>query len=721
MSTCAREGCTGSIQDGFCDVCGMAPAIAEEPVSTRTSASRRGSTRSTRSTRRGRLGTGLVEVPPVPYRDPASAVLANPEVAEHKRFCGTCKAPVGRSRNGKPGRTEGFCAKCGAGYSFTPKLTPGEVVAGQYEVLGCIAHGGLGWIYLAHDRNVNDRWVVLKGLLDTGDSEAMAAAVAERRFLAEVEHPTIVKIYNFVQHPDPRGGSMVGYIVMEFVGGQSLKQLRSERDEGGHLRPLPVGQAIAYALEVLPAMGYLHGIGLLYCDFKPDNVIQSEEQLKLIDLGAVRRIDDQDSATYKTDGYCAPELGEEGPAIDSDLYTVGRTLAVLTFNFDYVGAYRDTLPGPAEVPLLARHDSFHRLLKRATDRDPDRRFTSAEEMADQLTGVLREVMAVEDGKPRPGLSTLFSLERKVFGTDRGSWPAPVEPTELVTALPVPQVDTADAAAGMLATVATDDPSGLLTALSGARLSTVEVKLRIARAHLELGDVAAAETVLTEVREEDPWDWRVDWYRGFASLAAGQPAEAGRYFDAVYSALPGEAAPKLAIAAAAECQGDHALAARCYGIVWRTDHAHVSAAFGLARVLLCQGDRAAAVDVLASVPASSSHYVSAQLAAVRVRTHDREPAGIAEDELVEASARLEALELDAERRALMAVEVLKSAYAWAASGNGSARTVLGSQLTARELSRGLERTYRALARLAPTKRARIELVEQANSIRPVTWL
>ena len=79
-----------------------------------------------------------------------------------------------------------------------PKLAPGELVAGQYEVLGCLAHGGLGWIYLAQDRNVSDRWVVLKGLLNTGDADAMAAAVAERQFLAQVEHPNIVRIYNFV-------------------------------------------------------------------------------------------------------------------------------------------------------------------------------------------------------------------------------------------------------------------------------------------------------------------------------------------------------------------------------------------------------------------------------------------------------------------------------------------------------------------------------------------
>jgi len=66
----------------------------------------------------------------------------------------------------------------------------GELVGGQYEVLGALAHGGLGWIYLAKDRNVNDRWVVLKGLIDTGDTAAMTAAVAEKQFLSQVEHPT---------------------------------------------------------------------------------------------------------------------------------------------------------------------------------------------------------------------------------------------------------------------------------------------------------------------------------------------------------------------------------------------------------------------------------------------------------------------------------------------------------------------------------------------------
>ena len=225
-----------------------------------------------------------------------------------------CGQPVGRSRPDAPdisGRADGFCRNCGALFSFEPRLEAGELVAGQYEVLGCLAHGGLGWIYLARDRNVSDRWVVLKGLLNSGDADAQAAAVAERRFLAEVEHPSIVRIYNFVQHQDRRTGEPAGYIVMEYVGGQSLRQIVLERRRSR--ASLPVAHALAYAIEVLPALGYLHRRGLVYCDFKPDNVIQVEEHLKLIDLGGVRRADDDDSPVWGTVGYQAPEIALAGP------------------------------------------------------------------------------------------------------------------------------------------------------------------------------------------------------------------------------------------------------------------------------------------------------------------------------------------------------------------------------------------------------------------------
>ncbi|MFJ7268040.1 tetratricopeptide repeat protein [Streptomyces sp. NPDC099050] len=366
---------------------------------------------------RSRLGAGLVNVPEVPRPDPSEAVLENPEVPERKRFCSRsdCGAPVGRARGERPGRTEGFCTKCGHPYSFVPKLRAGDLVHGQYEVAGCLAHGGLGWVYLAVDRAVSDRWVVLKGLLDTGDQDAMEAAISERRFLAEIEHSNIVRIYNFVEHLDQRTGSLDGYIVMEYVGGKSLKEIANERRRpDGRRDPLPVEQACAYGIEALEALGHLHSRNLLYCDFKVDNAIQQADQLKLIDMGAVRRMDDEESAIYGTVGYQAPEVAELGPSVASDLYTVARTLAVLTFDFQgYTNVFVDSLPDPRHIEVFGRYESFYRLLVRATDPDPGRRFASAQEMADQLTGVLREVVALQTGRPRPQVSTLFGPELRV--------------------------------------------------------------------------------------------------------------------------------------------------------------------------------------------------------------------------------------------------------------------------------------------------------------------
>ena len=353
-----------------------------------------------------RLGGGLVEIPRVPEIDPLAALMTNPVVAESKRFCWNCGKPVGRSSADGKALSEGWCPYCGSAYSFLPQLGAGDMVADQYEIKGCIAHGGLGWVYLAVDHNVNERPVVLKGLVHSGDAEAQAIAMAERQFLAEVAHPSIVKIFNFVEHPDSHG-EPVGYIVMEYVGGTSLKPTGKER--------LPVAQAIAYMLEILPALGYLHSIGLCYNDLKPENIMLTEEQLKLIDLGAVSRINSF-GYLYGTPGFQAPEIVRTGPTVATDMYTVGRTLAALTLKLrTRKGRYVDGLPD--DDPVLNQYDSFGRLLRRAIDPDPRRRFGSADEMSGQLLGVLREVVAQDTGVPRPGLSTVFSRSRSTFGVD----------------------------------------------------------------------------------------------------------------------------------------------------------------------------------------------------------------------------------------------------------------------------------------------------------------
>jgi serine/threonine-protein kinase PknG len=756
---CAQPGCGGTIQDGYCDICGMAsspgasgsapsgPSAAWSRSSGPASASGSSRSRSNRSRRtsgrsaRGRLGAGLVEIPPVPYRDPASAVLADPQVPESRRFCANCEQPVGRGRDGRAGLSEGFCRNCGTRFSFSPKLEPGELVAGQYEVLGCLAFGGLGWIYLARDHHVSARWVVLKGLLNTGDADAMAAAVAERQFLAQVEHPNIVRIYNFVQHADRRTGESAGYIVMEYVGGKSLKQILIDaRAAGGSV---PVAHAVAYAIEVLPALGYLHDRGLVYCDFKPDNVIQTEEQLKLIDMGGVRGIDG-DGPIYGTVGYQAPEIATEGPSVSSDLFTVARALAVLTFEFKgYQSSYKFTFPDG--VPLLEQQESFARLLRRATDADPGRRFGSAGEMAEQLTGVLREVLAVADGTPRPAFSTVFSPELQAIGTgDDSAGAALAKPAaaDVIAGMPMPQVDRADPAAGYLATFAGLDSGQRAAALSRAVsgdatvpaevATSAETRLALARAQLDVGDYDGAGVTLAELAAEDPSDWRIAWADGLRRLEADDAATAGGAFGAVYDELPGELAPKLALAFAAEAAGDDASASRYFRLVWTVDRSCISAAFGLARTCLAAGDRPGAIAALAAVPETSSHHAAAQIAAVRILVSS----GATGDDLRQADGRLSRLTLDEARRQQLTVEILRAALGWssapqaggsgAAPPDGSGRNsrsdglILGCEPNERALRFGLERGYRALARLTSDRDRRIELVDLANAIRPKTW-
>ncbi|MFE1231912.1 tetratricopeptide repeat protein [Streptomyces sp. NPDC058745] len=748
--------------------------------STGRSVSVRSSGASTGQSGRNRLGAGLVSIPEVPRPDPRAAVMENPEVPERKRFCSRsdCGAPVGRARGERPGRTEGFCTKCGHPYSFVPKLRGGDVVHGQYEVAGCLAHGGLGWIYLAVDRAVSDRWVVLKGLLDTGDQDAMAAAISERRFLAEIEHSNIVRIYNFVEHLDQRTGSLDGYIVMEYVGGKALKEIANDRrTPDGRRDPLPVEQACAYGIEALEALGHLHSRNLLYCDFKVDNAIQTEDQLKLIDMGAVRRMDDDESAIYGTVGYQAPEVAELGPSVASDLYTVARTLAVLTFDFQgYTNVFVDSLPDPDHIEVFRTYESFYRLLVRATDPDPARRFASAQEMAEQLTGVLREVVALQSGRPRPALSTLFGSELRVTDTQlfaeltedvsvlgvresrggrRGARPAapalppgapalpsaapgpgapegpfltPVDGKSASLALPVPRVDPGDPNAGFLAGLMASAPAELISALHTAPTPSLELRLRELRARLEMGDLGSAGRALVTLEEQHPDDWRVVWYRGVTSLVTGDHENAAVSFDAIYDAFPGEPAPKLALGICAEVLGQLDNAAEYYRLVWTTDPSYVSAAFGLARVQLAAGDRAGAVHTLESVPEASIHYTAARVAAVRARLRRRAAHDPLDGDLTAAAAQVSALQgfgLDAVRREQLTTEVLGTALDWVLSGSPGAgpggTLLLGSELDERGLRFGLERSYRVLARLAQRGEERIELVERANRFRPRTWV
>ena len=719
---CAWDGCDGALEaDGFCDTCGRsAPPAAAAPVTpappvaqlpapraapeataqhgaptvlpgnppgtapagtqhgapTVMPTAPRGGTAPTGGRWSGPLSTGPTsaplhrgggtdDIPPVPRIDPSSALLRDPQVPERDRYCrhGGTPHPVGRSREGRPGLVRGFCPQDGTPYSFAPPLAQGSLVAGQYEVRGALAHGGLGWIYLAVDRNVDDRWVVLKGVLDANDPAALAAARAERQFLAQLSHPNIVAIHNFVRHvenDDMGREHTADYIVMAYIGGSTLAQVRDARADQG---VLPVAHALTYMIKVLPALGYLHAEGHVYSDFKPDNVMQCERHLTLIDMGAVARIDDADAVVYGTVGYHAPEVvrAELSPA--SDLYTVGRTLAVLALGIEPArGGVETELPD--DHPLLLRHESLHRLLLRATHPDPLYRFGSADEMAEQLDGVRREVLAVDEQRPRPAPSAVFSAPRGTF------------------------------APGLLLPDAETGPGRPAAALIAGRLPE---------------PLDAVQT--------GPDDWRHRWSAALAALATGDLDTARAAFDALYSTFPGELAPKLALAAVAECAADDDSAQRYYQLVAAVDPSWADAAFGLARTWLRAGRRADAVAALLAVPASSSGHVAARRAAVEATLLRHDAGSADDDELRAAAALLEQLDLDPLTMQRMRVAVLDAAVERVGARPGE--PVLGCAWEERALRLELERSLRALARLTPDRAEKITLVDRANTAHPRT--
>ncbi|MEV4128518.1 tetratricopeptide repeat protein [Nocardia sp. NPDC049707] len=697
-----------------------------------------------------RLGAGLVPIPRVAPVDPRSAILDNPEVPELKRFCWKCLEPVGRRTATEPGAVAGECGRCGSPFNFRPTLQRGDLVADQYEVQGSLAPGGLGWIYLAIDRNVSDRWVALKGLQNPLDFEAHVVALAERQFLSEVAHPGVVKIYNFVKHRSARD-TPDGFIVMEYVGGQSLKKMLDLRGK----ERIPVVEAIAYIMEILPALDYLHSFGLAYNDLKPDNIMVSEHEVKLIDLGAVAAMDSYGSI-YGTPGYQAPEITETGPTVVSDIYTVGRTLAVLALDLprDRDGHFLGGIPEPDEDPLLARYPCLYRLLLRATDPEPERRFPSAYSMYCQLAGALRMVLAIDTGQEHPQPSVELSSMRDDFGIDTligqtdgmvdGMARMPVlEARDVVAALPTPLIDSEDPSAELLSSLLHGEPRHALDALRRAheriRAGTIvapesfdlEGPLTAVRAYLDLGETVPACQLLADLRSDYSADWRIEWYVGVAALLDGHYDRAWQHFETVHGMLPGEIGPELALAATAElvlqhlddpAESDrwHRSAADHYRAVWRTNHGVVSAAFGLARRLAADGELLEAVTVLDQVPAASRHHSVAHTTGCLLLV-SRPIADITEADICTAAERLETLPDDA-RTLQLQVIVVGAALEWLRVGGrprNPNRMILGFPVTSAGLRQGLETSLRALARTAPDRWHRYRLVDLANSVRPRT--
>lgn len=657
-----------------------------------------------------------------------------------------------------------------------PQLKPGDIVASQYEILGVIAHGGMGWIYLANDHFVSGRVVVLKGMQAHKSADETAAAEAEREFLADITHPGIVKIFNFIDDARVPGG----FIVMEYVGGPSLRKRRNALPE----RRLPFTIAIAYILELLPALDYLHSRGVVYNDLKPDNIIVTEDQVKLIDLGAVSGIG-AFGYIYGTKGFQAPEVPTEGPSVSSDIYTIGRTLAALTLKLPHEdGVFLPGIPNPTQEPRLRRHVSFYRLLQRATNPDPKKRFKDISEMRTQLYGVLREIIAIRDGIQHPAQHSLFSPARSTFGTkhlvfrtdqliDGIERTVRITAPEVVSALPTPLLDRDDVGAALLQGYSYTEPQEALETLRQAMQTveyeeSAEIPFGVVRSMLDLGYTGQAKQWLEKLESRLGEDWRFQWYSGVTQLLLEDFTASQLHFSNMLEILPGEAAPKLALAAVNELllqsMGyseqqllEPAVARACanitsnlyelddeyfvdqtiwehissdpkrirfnslrlYGTVWATNPTTVSSAFGLARLLRAENQVEMAVATLDRVPNASRHQRMARLTTiVQLISQD-----VNESRVRRAARRLEEIPTNEPRFLQIKIAVITAGLSFLRDSKlqaaASPNDLFEYAFTERGLRYGLADTLRALARQAPFSRHRYALVDLANQVRPVT--
>jgi serine/threonine-protein kinase PknG len=748
MIPCNRPGCDGRLlPTGFCDTCKRRPRPTE--LADRT-ASSHGTSSTTRRPSAGSWRAGdLVTLPDLELGDPTNLVLTGAELAEDKRFCAECNAPVGRRYRDQPGRADGFCETCGTRYSFSLKLTAGDVVNRRYRVHGPLARGGLGWVYLARDLNL-DQLVVLKGLLNTADRRAKELVANERIALTSLDHPNVVRIHDFVQHPDPETGEPIDYIVMEYVRGPALSELKAESRWHAEHGPMTPELVIAYVLEILAALNYLHSVGLLYCDMKPHNVIRSRDRIKVIDLGAVRAIDDRTPESIGTEGFrvSQDETATHGLTVRSDLHCVGKTLEVL-YQVTEDAITDRARPGPVSLGLR----SLRHVYQRALD-GYHRRFASAGEMAEQLTGVLREIVALRGGAVRPRPSTVFVEPTVLLDAGLGSVPpltywvdhdtehgepphiSPPEPMTVALGLPVPLVRADDPGASFLATLNAVEPRQVLDSLRrSATRPSVETQLRACRALIELRDFATARTRLSSAEGLLPGaDWRIAWYRGLIELADGDVAGAQAEFTEVYRDLPGEDAPKLALGLCAEIDGRLPEAESFYRAVWLRERLAASAAFGLARIDLAGDRRGEAVRELDGIGDASRYAHEARIAAVRILCgrpasgSDRPPDSAVLRDAVIRLTRMSTLD-GGERDGPARVRLTALVRAAAVRHTGprgrltglDGGKVLGSAKTARQLRALLEQSLRSLADQAQTQDEHDVLVDQANTVRPRTLL
>jgi serine/threonine-protein kinase len=289
----------------------------------------------------------------------------------------------------------------------------GDTLGDRYVLLDRIAQGGMGEIWRAND-TLLERAVAVKVLLPAlaGDSGSAGRFLAEARTMATVSHPAIVEVYDY-----GRSGALA-YLVMQFVNGESLREVLAREER------LAADRTMEIVAQAATALHMAHGRGIVHRDVKPGNLlIRPDGQVVLTDFGIATlvnraRLTAADSV-LGTPSYLAPEqlAGEEATAA-TDVYALG----VVAYEC-LAGRCPFVAGTPYEVALM--HSEFpppplpdqvapevRGVVMRALAKNPADRWPSALDMAaaaalavapvpgTDLVPVVRPVPAVIDRRPR---------------------------------------------------------------------------------------------------------------------------------------------------------------------------------------------------------------------------------------------------------------------------------------------------------------------------------